>query len=274
MTSIFSTGNNAVITGGANGIGFAAAKKFSALGMNVVIADVNENALLTASEELSNVKTFVCDISKLEDVQSLFDFASSELGSVDCLMNNAGAAVTRAKPWEDTAGWRKQLDINLWGIIYGCQTFIPSMLEANKPAVVINTGSKQGITNPPGGYAYNLSKAGVLAYTQSVAHELRQIENCPLSAHLLVPGFTYSAMISAFVKEKPPSAWSTDEVVDFMIPAINNGDFYVICPDHDTPRQLDEKRIQWNTDDLIKNRPALSRWHPDFADEFESFMKS
>lgn len=271
--SIFTSGNNAVITGGANGIGFAAAKKFVSIGMNVVIADINQDKLIDAAEQLPGVKTFVCDVSSSENVNALADFALKELGNIHCLMNNAGAAVTRAKPWEDLSGWKKQLDINLWGIIHGCQAFMPAMLESGQSARVINTGSKQGITNPPGGYAYNLSKAGVLAYTQSVAHELRQIDECPVTAHLLVPGFTYSAMIAAFVKEQPPGAWSTDQVIDFMIPAIDKGDFYVICPDNDTPRALDEKRIQWNTDDLIHNRPALSRWHPDYADEFESFMK-
>lgn len=198
-------GKTAVITGGANGIGLAAAERFYSLGMNVVIADVNEKALKHASEAFDSnsdrVKTMVCDVSDFDHLKRLRDDTQSEFGAVHCLMNNAGASVTRAKPWEDLEGWRKQLDINLWGIIHGCQAFIPSMLESAEPVAVINTGSKQEITNPPGGYAYNLSKACVINYTQSLAHSLREAENCTISVHLPAPGFTYSNMIAQFVPE-------------------------------------------------------------------------
>ena len=157
--------------------------------------------------------------------------------------------------------------------MHGCNAFVPTMLESSSPVAVINTGSKQGITNPPGGFAYNLSKAGVVNYTQSLAYALRQIEDCPISAHLLVPGFTYSNMIAKFVPEKPPGAWTCEQVVAFMIESIDAGDFYVICPDNDTPRGLDNRRMQWNVDDLIKNRPALSRWHPEYSAEYEEFVR-
>ena len=146
------------------------------------------------------------------------------------------------------------------------------MLEAGEAAAVINTGSKQGITNPPGNYAYNLSKAGVKAYTESVAHALRQLDGCPVSAHLLIPGFTYTGMIARFFKEQPPGAWSPDQVVDFLLDALARGDFYVLCPDNETPRALDEKRIQWNTDDLLRSRSALSRWDPAYEAAYQAFV--
>ena len=269
-------GNTAVITGGANGIGFAAAKRYLENDMRVVIADVDETALADAAAQLdagNQLETHQCDVALLDDVQGLKAFANDRFGHVHCLMNNAGAAVTRAKPWEDTEGWHKQLQINLWGVLYGCQTFIPDMLASSTPVAVINTGSKQGITNPPGGYAYNLSKAGVVNYTQSLAHGLREEPNCPISTHLLIPGFTYSNMIARFIPEQPPGAWSTDQVIDYMVDALARGDFYILCPDNDTPPELDAKRMQWNTDDLIKNRPALSRWHADYAEQFSAFME-
>ena len=109
------------------------------------------------------------------------DQVLARFGRVDCLMNNAGAMVIRGLPWVDLEGWKAQVDINLWGIIHGCHAFLPGMIEQDTPSAVINTGSKQGITNPPGGYAYNLSKAGVLAYTQSPAHALQQTEGCQVS---------------------------------------------------------------------------------------------
>ena len=274
MTSWLKAGNNVVITGGANGIGLAAATRNLELGLNVLIADVNEDAMNAALDSLprggGELAGALCDVADFEQVEKLKDTAYATFGDVHCVMNNAGAGFPPCAPWENLETWKKQVDINLWGIVHGCQTFIPAMLARGVTGAIINTGSKQGITNPPGGYAYNLSKAGVLAYTQSVAHALRQ-ENAGLSAHLLVPGFTYSNMIARFMPEKPAGAWTTDQVIDCMLASLAQGDFYILCPDNDTPRELDEKRIQWNADDLIKNRPALSRWHPDFESEYNAF---
>ncbi len=277
MVQWLKAGNNAVITGGASGIGLAAAKCYLTAGMNVMIADVSESALAQASATLSNIESGtlhsqVCDVADYEQVQALASRAQAALGYIHCLMNNAGTGFGPCAPWENPETWRKQVEINLWGIVNGCQAFIPSMLEAGVVGAVINTGSKQGITNPPGNYAYNLSKAGVKAYTESVAHALRQIDNCALTAHLLVPGFTYTGMIARFAPEKPPGAWTPEQVVDFLVAALERGDFYVLCPDNDTPRALDAKRIQWNTDDLLKNRSALSRWDAAYLDEYEAFI--
>ena len=267
----------AVITGGANGIGLAAARRFLNAGMNVLVADRDEAAIRAAIRALpkrpGTLATLRCDVSDAGQIERLRANALDRFGAVHCLMNNAGAALGRPDPWEDLATWRRQVDVNLWGIIHGCQAFVPAMLEATESVAIINTGSKQGITNPPGSYAYNLSKAAVLAYTQSLAHALRQRRDCPISVHLLVPGFTYSNMIARFVAEKPAGAWSPEQVVDYMIGSLGRGDFYVLCPDGDTPRELDNRRIQWNADDIIRNRPALSRWHPDFAAEYEAFVK-
>jgi len=274
MTSWLKAGNNVVITGGANGIGLAAATRYLELGLNVLIADVNEEAMNAALDSLprggGELAGALCDVADFEQVEKLKDTAYATFGEVHCVMNNAGAGFPPCAPWENLETWKKQVDINLWGVVHGCQAFLPAMLARGVTGAIINTGSKQGITNPPGGYAYNLSKAGVLAYTQSVAHALRQ-ENAGLSAHLLVPGFTYSNMIARFMPEKPAGAWTTDQVIDFMLASLAQGDFYILCPDNDTPRELDEKRIQWNADDLIKNRPALSRWHPDFESEYNAF---
>ena len=270
-------GNTAVVTGGANGIGLAAARRFLSAGMDVLIADRDEDGLHAAVEAVpkgtGSLATMRCDVADPGQIERLRANALDRFGAVHCLMNNAGAALGPAEPWEDVAAWRKQLDINLWGIVYGCQAFVPTMLDAAEPVAIINTGSKQGITNPPGGYAYNLSKAGVLSYTQSLAHALRQRSDCRISVHLLVPGLTYSNMIARFVPRKPPGAWTPEQVVDYMVGSLGRGDFYIVCPDGDTPRSLDNRRIQWNADDIIRNRPALSRWHPDFAAEYEAFIK-
>lgn len=273
-------GGTAVITGGASGIGLAAGVQYASMGMNVLVADRDANQLKLAEETLqasakNGAKTlgYACDVSIAPEVDALARTAAETFGDVSVLMNNAGAGMNPGKPWENADGWKRLLEINLWGVIHGVQAFVPRMLEAGKPGLVINTGSKQGITRPPGNSAYNLSKAGVITFTESLAHELRQIEDCQLSAHLLVPGFTYTGMISQFLPEKPDAAWTSEQVVDFMLQSLEADDFYILCPDNDVTREMDERRIQWNADDLIKNRPALSRWHPNYADAFEAFMK-
>lgn len=275
MTDWMKEGCTAVITGGASGIGLAAAERYLAAGMNVVIADRDGEALFKAKDQLGDeyrVLAVVCDVTRSSDLETLRDAAIEKFGNIHCLMNNAGIANRGGLPWENTDAMRSLIEVNLWGIINGCAAFIPSMLEHGEPGAVINTGSKQGITRPPGNIAYNISKAGVLAYTESVAHAFRGLETCALSAHLLVPGFVYTGMISRFIPDKPPGAATSEETVDFMLGALASGDFYIICPDNETSREVDEMRMQWTADDIIQNRPALSRWHPDFSDAFAAFI--
>ncbi|MEM7460813.1 MAG: SDR family NAD(P)-dependent oxidoreductase [Pseudomonadota bacterium] len=270
------SGNTAVVTGAAGGIGLEAAGRFAAAGMNVVLVDRKEDALQAAEADLSGrdgkIVSLVCDVSDVSAVNAVRDHVEDTFGKVHCLMNNAGIGLMGTKPWEDLDAFHGLVSINLMGVIHGCHAFMPGMLAHGEAAAVINTGSKQGITKPPGNYAYNLSKAGVLAYTESIAHALRQEKDCQISAHLLIPAFVYTPMVSAFIPSKPPFAATAEETVDFMMSSLERGDFYMLCPDNETPRPLDEKRIQWNADDIIKNRPALSRWHPDYDAAFKAFV--
>ncbi|MES2031372.1 MAG: short-chain dehydrogenase, partial [Pseudomonadota bacterium] len=73
--------------------------------------------------------------------------------------------------------------------------------------------------------------------------------------------------------EKPDAAWTAEQTVDFMMQRLEAGDFYILCPDNDVPRALDERRMLWAIGDVVENRPALSRWHPDYADAFADFVK-
>lgn len=261
----------ALITGGANGIGLAVADKLAAAGMQLVLLDRDEAALAAAQDRLGAV-THAVDVSDENAWQTV---ASSLKGlpPLTVLFNNAGASIPVGHCWENTDQWRKQIDINFGGIMLGVQTCVPLMQAHGQAGLVINTGSKQGITKPPGNYAYNVSKAAVLAFTECLAHDLRNEEGNRISAHLLVPGFTYSAMISQFIKDKPDGAWSCEQVADFLLEGIANDDFYILCPDNDVSREMDNKRMQWAVGDLIENRPPLSRWHPDYAKAFEAFMQ-
>lgn len=271
-------GRVAVVTGAASGIGLAAAERFARMGLKVCLADLDGPALHEAAARVaavaaggeSDVRAAPTDVARLEDVQRLKQVAYGAFGEVAVLMNNAGVG-NGARPWKDYERWRRLIEVNLWGVIHGAHAFTEAMLAQDTPCAIVNTGSKQGITTPPGDAAYNVSKAGVKVLTEQLAHELRNIAGCKITAHLLIPGYTFTGM-TARGPEKPAEAWTADQVVDRMIAGMGRGDFYVLCPDNAVTREMDERRIQWAADDLIQNRPALSRWHPDHAEAFAAYM--
>ena len=271
-------GNTAVITGGASGIGLAAAKRLAFMGMKIVLADIGGARLDEASHAIAAIAgddatlAVATDVSKADEVDRLADRAFGAFGGVSLLMNNAGVGNNPGKPWENRDAWKHLLDINFWGVVHGVEAFTPRMLAAGAPGLIINTGSKQGITTPPGNLAYNVSKAGVKTFTEGLAHALRNEPGAKLAAHLLIPGFTYTGLTEG-AKEKPAGAWTGEQVVDFMLDALVRGDFYILCPDNEASRPMDEKRMAWAIGDIIENRPALSRWHPDHKEAFAAFMK-
>lgn len=266
-------GKTAVITGAADGIGLAAAQTFAELGLNVVMADVTGRKLKKEAEALGpNVLAVPTDVADRAAVQDLRHAAIARFGSVDVLMNNAGVGGGGDAFAGDDA-WRRILDVNLWGVINGVQVFGEEMALSGRPGLIINTGSKQGITQPPGDTAYNVSKSAVKALTEGLAHTLRQTEGCQVTAHLLIPGYTFTGMTRRGPGDKPDAAWTPQQVVHFMLARIAAGDFYILCPDNDVSRALDEKRMAWAMGDIIENRPALSRWHPDWKDAFAAFVE-
>jgi NAD(P)-dependent dehydrogenase (short-subunit alcohol dehydrogenase family) len=275
LSSVLSADNVAVVTGAASGIGLAAARRLAGLGMKVTLVDLAGPALERATAEVKDlarneVLAVATDVSQFAQVQRLHAEVEHRFGAVSVLMNNAGVGNNPGLPWENGEAWQKLLDINLWGVVHGVQAFLPSMLASDKPGLVINTGSKQGITSPPGNYAYNMSKAALRNYTESLAHALRGACGARISAHLLIPGYTHTGMTGA--ADKPPSAWTAEQVIEFLFERLAAGDFYVLCPDNAVDRETDERRMRWAMDDIIVNRPALSRWHPDFEAEFARYM--
>jgi NAD(P)-dependent dehydrogenase (short-subunit alcohol dehydrogenase family) len=270
----------AVITGGASGLGFAAAKRFARFGMKVCIADLAGDRLKAAETELSSaapdgaadIMASAVDVSRIEEVKELESAVRERFGGTDILMNNAGIQ-PGSQMFGPADNWQRILGVNLWGVIHGSQVFAPRMIERGQPGLIINTGSKQGITTPPGDPAYNVSKAGVKAFTEALQHELRNASGGKISAHLFIPGFVFTGLTAKGRSEKPAAAWTPEQTVDFMIERVTAGDFYILCPDNDVPRHLDERRILWAVGDIVENRPALSRWHPDYAEAFAAFVK-
>jgi NAD(P)-dependent dehydrogenase (short-subunit alcohol dehydrogenase family) len=244
--------------------------------MRIVLVDVNDAKLGATAAELAalvgadNVWAEMVDVADPLAMRTLAHQVEAGWGSPTLLMNNAayfvaGGAGGILDPVEN---WQRTLAINVLGPVNGVQAFLPAMLRAGHAGVIVNTGSKQGLTNPPGNPAYNTSKAALNAYTQNLARDLREREGADVSAHLLIPGWTTTGEA-----EHRPGAWLPEQVVDFMEAAIARDSFFILCPDDETPNQTDHKRILWNALDIIEDRPALSRWHPEWKDRFAEFMK-
>ena len=272
-------GEVAVVTGAASGLGLAAAQALGALGLNVWMVDLSADALEAAAAPLRRAHpgvtftTQACDVSDAQAMLALSDTIYQRHPRVAFLMNNAGVG-SGGSALERPDDWRRVLGVNLFGVLNGVQAFGPRMAAQAGRSLIVNTGSKQGITTPPGDTAYNVSKAGVKALTEGLAHTLRETPGCEASAHLFVPGFVWTGLTARGRTDKPAGAWTPEQTIAHLFARLAQNDFYIVCPDNETSPETDARRIAWAAGDLVDNRPALSRWHADWRDRFAAYMAS
>ncbi|KAB8078481.1 hypothetical protein BDV29DRAFT_3236 [Aspergillus leporis] len=280
--TVFQSQKTALITGAASGIGFATAKLCRSRGMHLALLDIDGGNLHKARDELAvlnpllKTESYEIDVGDRNRWNEVTNEVKSAFSQLDLVFLNAARGQRaqskyegRLKPWADIESWKKTLDTNVFGPLNGIEAVIPLLLSPNTPKSLVITGSKQGITNPPGAGApaYNASKAAIKDLTEHLAHDLRSDPaTAHISVHLLVPGWTWTGMMGNVgpteeeAVKKMTGAWYPSQVAEELVNGVEKGSFYIICPDGETDQTLDQARMQWASDDVIEGRPALSRW--------------
>ncbi len=269
LNDIITTGKVAVVTGAASGIGKAACCKFAEAGMSVCLVDLPGEALQSALAEVTanhpqgegQVEAIATDLASEGALTDLAKKVTDRFGAVHLLMNNAVTRTGRGNEASLTE-WRKAMEVNFWAVVEAVRAFLPIMQGQDDPGMIVNVGSKQGITNPPGHPIYNATKAALKSYTETLEHDLRGQPDRKITAHLLIPGWTTTG-----TSVHKTGAWLPGQVIDFMLDGLAQGNFYILCPDDEVSTERDHRRIAWAADDIIQNRVPLSRWHPEFEVE-------
>lgn len=172
------TPKRAVVTGAAGGLGRAFCVELAQRGARVVVSDVDEagghETVSLVREAGGEAMFFRCDVRHTQAVEALAREAQPWLGHVDLLVNNAGVAVVGPADEISLDDWRWIVDINLWGVVHGCRAFLPEMKRRRRGAV-INVASATGLLSLPGGAPYNVTKAGVIALSETLHGELRDV---------------------------------------------------------------------------------------------------
>lgn len=270
--------------------------------MHLWMIDIDHQELMTAHKLVRAASSVagavlgarVMDVADASAVEKLAREVFATTGACHILVNNAGIG-QGGDSTTDMATLHRVMGVNAYGPIHGCRAFVPKMKASGAPGMVINTGSKQGITMPPGNLTYNMSKAALKVYTEGLEHEFMK-ERCDgkgkLRAALLIPGWVNTSIVlkaerakaaaaskefnanDVFFHEDKPAAgaWMPQQVVDFMIQQVDSGKFYIVCPDNDVDQHTDKLRMTWTMQDITEDRAPLSRWHPDYKEKFSDFL--
>ncbi|KAF7171141.1 hypothetical protein CNMCM5623_003570 [Aspergillus felis] len=297
MAAIFQSQKSALITGAASGVGFAIARLCRSKGMHLALLDIDTANLEKAKTELSaldsSLKTeiYTIDVGNRDAWKDVTEQIRSTFSDLDLVVLNAGKSYKaqselggRLRPWADADYWKKTFDTNVFGPLNGLETLLPLLTSSSPtPKSIVITGSKQGITNPPGSAnpAYNASKAAIKNLTEHLAHDLRSDPaTAHISVHLLIPGWTWTGLMGnvgptdeSNVK-KMEGAWLPSQVAEELVKGMEKGSFYIVCPDNETDTALDQARMQWASDDVVEDRPALSRWEDKWKGRAEEWIQS
>jgi NADP-dependent 3-hydroxy acid dehydrogenase YdfG len=277
----------AVITGAGSGFGREFARKGAALGMNLVLADVQKDALMAVADELTakgaKVIAEVIDVSKGELVDALAVASKKAFGNVHLLFNNAGVAAGGLM-WEHTqADWEWVLGVNVWGVIHGVRAFVPAMLAHGEVGHIVNTASVAGLLSAPTMGVYNVSKHSVVALSETLYNDLKMVKS-KLGASVLCPAFvptgihlshrnrpedlaaaepTPSMIASQKASEKAVTSGkvSAPEVCDLTFKAIEEDRFYIITHQkimNSVKLRLDDVAQQRNPTDPFTYKPDVA----------------
>jgi NAD(P)-dependent dehydrogenase (short-subunit alcohol dehydrogenase family) len=259
-------GKTAVITGGASGIGLAMAHRFGAAGMNLVIGDIEVPAMEAAVAELTaagyQVVSLQVDVREIEQLRELEQVAVETFGNVHILCNNAGvgAGGPVADP-DNLEVWRWTIDINLWGVIYGCKIFLPAMIAHGEPCHVVNTASMAGHGSAPFMGAYSVAKYGVVALSETLTKEM-QIAKTNIGVSVLCPAFVATGIaksdrnmpaglrpepvggpvaggMQAAIESLVANGISTEVVAEAVHDAVRENQFWILTHDEAKPGVLD-----------------------------------
>ena len=192
-------GKVAAVTGAASGLGRSMALAFAAEGMDLALADVDEVNLSSVQDEVlaKGVRaiTLKVDVSNAQQLEIFRDQTLTRLGGVHVVCNNAGVSPLGAV-WENTpADWQWILGVNLWGVIHGVRAFTPHLL-AQDEGHIVNTASVAGLISPPGSGAYNVTKHGVVALSESLYHDLRE-RNSKVGVSVLCPAYVPTGIVDS-----------------------------------------------------------------------------
>ncbi|KAF2153538.1 NAD(P)-binding protein [Myriangium duriaei CBS 260.36] len=274
-TSVFRAGANALITGGASGVGLAVAKLCASHSMNLILVDNNKDNLHKVKQELSassksQISIHDLDVSSESAWKELKQSLSKSSTTLDFLHLNAGIGLKGS--WTETSYFHRIFDVNFFGVLNGIATFLPDFEGAKEQKAIVITGSKQGITNPPGNPAYNASKSAIKTIAEHLSFDLAK-SSPNTSVHLLVPGWTFTGLTGGGqTKTKPDGAWAPEQVADFLYKKMGEGKFYAICPDNDVDWETDKKRMMWTMGDIVYERQPQSRWRDEYKDEAKKTM--
>jgi len=192
-------GKVAAVTGAASGLGRSMALAFAAEGMDLALADVDEVNLSSVQDEIlaKGVRaiTLKVDVSNAQQLEIFRDQTLTRLGGVHVVCNNAGVSPLGAV-WENTpADWQWILGVNLWGVIHGVRAFTPHLIKQDEGHIV-NTASVAGLISPPGSGAYNVTKHGVVALSESLYHDLRE-RNSKVGVSVLCPAYVPTGIVDS-----------------------------------------------------------------------------